>query len=106
MAASHHQDHNQPLIAALGSSHGHLDPDRPLSILLTAIGNSAPVLFQLHPRRGPITPKDRFVRVQRDGLGEELDGEVVVLLGCKSGDGDGVMGGVKVVVEVEVEVVL
>lgn len=87
MAASHHQDHNQPLIAAFTFSYGHLDPDRPPSILLTAIGNSAPVLFQLHPRRGPITPKDRFVRVQRDGLGEELDGEVVVLLGYKSGDG-------------------
>ena len=57
------------------------------SILLTAIGNSAPILFQLHPRRGPVTPKDRFVRVQRDGLGEELDGEVIVLLGCRGGDG-------------------
>jgi hypothetical protein len=70
------------------------------SVLLTAIGNSAPVLFQLHPRRGPITPEDRFVRVQRDGLGEELDGEVVVLLGCRMGDGDrnGVEDGVVVVV--------
>jgi hypothetical protein len=75
------------------------------SVLLTAIGNSAPVLFQLHPRRGPITPKDRFVGVQRDGLGEELDGEVVVLLGYKSGDGveDGVVGGVEVEVEVGTE---
>jgi hypothetical protein len=77
-----------------------LIPIAPFLILLTAIGNSAPILFQLHPRRGPITPEDRFVRVQRDGLGEELDGEVVVLLGCRMGDGDrnGVEDGVVVVV--------
>jgi hypothetical protein len=100
LAAGHHQDLRQPPVVAFTSSHGHLDSDRPSSIQLTAIGNSAPVLFQFHPRRGPITPKDRFVRVQRDGLGEQLDGEVIVLLGCRMGDRDinGVVGGVVVVV--------